>query len=161
MKKETRENTQWITNILTSIGVIVAIFFSFYNTKYKPNEAHLQISESYLNEHRKVVAYNGGQGLCLDFSIHYPDTLKQAYLFANYEETSLTNVEVVCDEQNLCNQSIPRYKFAYLDGSCQEGNCTAFIGTLKPNESVAFIFEDIIDKEVSISCVDQRVFSEN
>lgn len=155
------EKTQWVTNILTSLGVIAAIIFSFYNTQYKPNEAHLQISESNLNESRKVVAYNGGQGLCLDFSIHFPDELQQALLFSNYEETSLTNVEVECGENNLCKSSIPRYKFTSLDSHCVDGTCTAFIGTLKPNESTAFIFSNAFDAEVSISCVDQQVYSEN
>ena len=161
MNENLRNNTQWITNILTSIGVIAAIAFSFYNSQYKPNEANLQISESYLKEYRKVVAYNGGQGLCLDFSLHFPKALKSALLFSNYEETSLTNVEVACDQKNTCTSAIPRIKTTTLAAECKNGVCTSFVGVLKPNESVAFLFANLPSNEVSVSCVDQQVFSEN
>ncbi len=68
---------QSVANIASVFGIIIAIVFSFYNSKIKPNEASLQISESTLLGLRKVVAYNGGQRICVGFTISYPAGLKQ------------------------------------------------------------------------------------
>lgn len=151
---------QSVANVTSVFGIIIAIVFSFYNSQIKPNEAHLQVSESTLLGLRKVVAYNGGQGLCVDFTISYPAGLNQKKHFVNYEETSLTNVDVSCSK-NKCTSSIPEYKFSDLEPTCKSGICSTFIGVLKPNQSTAFVFEPQEKTSIVISCVDQKVESMN
>ena len=58
---------------ISSIGVIVAIFFSSLALLSNPKEPDLVVSSEKIQNKTRVVIYNGGDGPCAGFKIKYPN----------------------------------------------------------------------------------------
>ncbi|ARD45127.1 hypothetical protein [Colwellia sp. PAMC 21821] len=136
--------------IFSTIGVLAALAFSVYALYSTPKEAALDLLVKEIEtETSRLVIYNGGDGVCAELNISFPENKTKGFLLFNYEASSLMNAEY--DIKSRTAKHPAKYPFYWDD--CDNGLCIVEGGTLSSQRIVAMQFVGNESLPVTDSCI--------
>ncbi len=124
---------------ISSIGVIVAIFFSSLALLSNPKEPDLVVSSEKIQNKTRVVIYNGGDGPCAGFKIKYPNHFDSVEQIVQYQESALPNKKLSTNDKGETVIVYPAKVPDTLE-KCKSESCIINGEFLKPNQAIALDF---------------------
>jgi hypothetical protein len=152
MLKKYKDEIGSLGSIFSTIGVLAALGFSIYALYPKPKEPALDLLVKRIDsESERLVIYNGGDGVCAELNVTYPETETKAFILFNYEASSLMNAEYDIKSKTAKYPA----KFPFYWDECENGQCVIEAGILLPQRLISIQFTGLDTFPVRVECIGQ------